>query len=223
MSVSIIRKAITRAAIAGGWTPINLPGLYLWYEPSVLGADGSAIASWTDSSGNGNHAINSTSSTQPLVKSIGINGYSAALFGSDFRDVLNFTRTTEARFVALVGTQGGTNNTAPSIAGDVATYDFLRGPNYHLFYNEINKGKIQISGNLMVWNDVYSILNEPFIWTVQTTASTAVSSMTQDRGNPVRGWFGMISEYVVCTSEVNDADRVLFETYAANKYGIILA
>jgi hypothetical protein len=62
------------------WTPAEIPSttMKLWLNPDGLPASG-AIASWTDSSGNGNDAAQATGTAQPVVAA-GLNGHDCASF-----------------------------------------------------------------------------------------------------------------------------------------------
>ena len=77
----------SRRALLGGQTfdPRQLSGLQLWLDAIKQPlADGTAVSSWTDQSGNGRNATQATGANQPLWKQNGINGRPALLFdGTD--------------------------------------------------------------------------------------------------------------------------------------------
>src|SRR3990167_5696375 len=52
------------------WAPTDLSNLLLWLDASQITGlnDGDAVASWTDLSGNGNHATQSTAAAKPTYK-----------------------------------------------------------------------------------------------------------------------------------------------------------
>ncbi len=60
----------------GVFTPLKLPGLELWLDASqIVGLnDGDPVATWSDLSGNGNHATQATGSKRPLWKTAIVNG-----------------------------------------------------------------------------------------------------------------------------------------------------
>jgi hypothetical protein len=68
--------------------PDTIPNLAVWLKADALGlSDGTSVSSWTDSSGNGNHAVQATGARQPIYKTSIINGKAVVRFdGSD--DVL---------------------------------------------------------------------------------------------------------------------------------------
>lgn len=63
------------------FTPPRLPGLTLWLDASGLsGSDGDPVTTWTDLSGQGNHATQSTTAAKPTFKTNIVNGRAAVLF-----------------------------------------------------------------------------------------------------------------------------------------------
>lgn len=62
------------------WTPWLLPGLHLWLDAqSLTMADGAAVASWPDVSGNARHFTQATEASQPVLDADRINGYPAVV------------------------------------------------------------------------------------------------------------------------------------------------
>lgn len=65
----------------GGFSPTDIAGLLRWYEADVLGlSDGTAVSSWTDQSANADHAVQATSTLQPIYKVGVANGHDAIRF-----------------------------------------------------------------------------------------------------------------------------------------------
>ena len=64
------------------FTPAAISGLTVWLKADAITgkSDGDAMSSWTDSSGNGNHAVQATGANQPLYKTGIVNGKPAVLF-----------------------------------------------------------------------------------------------------------------------------------------------
>lgn len=67
------------------WTPTRCLGLSEWFKPETLGAGGTSISQWDDSSGNSNNATQATTGNQPTVSSAALNGFNAALFDASFQ------------------------------------------------------------------------------------------------------------------------------------------
>lgn len=66
---------------AAAWSPASISGLNLWLKgEDLVGAEGASIATWTDSSGLGNHAI--AGSPAPTVTELG--GHRAANFAGTY-------------------------------------------------------------------------------------------------------------------------------------------
>lgn len=65
--------------------PANISGLKVWLKADSLAlSDNDPVATWTDSSGNGNNATQPTGTNQPLFKTAIINGEAVVRFdGSD--------------------------------------------------------------------------------------------------------------------------------------------
>lgn len=79
---------LTPLGVSGAkpFSPADIAGLQLWLKADAITGlgDGDAITTWTDSSGNGNNATQSTSGKKPLYKTNIQNGLPAVRFdGSD--------------------------------------------------------------------------------------------------------------------------------------------
>ena len=99
---------------AGGFSPASLLGLVAWYRAADLSlADGAAVATWTDSSGNGRDATQATGTKQPLYKTNIINGKPVVRFDGvdDFLNVpaIDLTGTSGLTLFVVVAniTSGG--------------------------------------------------------------------------------------------------------------------
>jgi hypothetical protein len=65
----------TNQIIRSGFNASTVPNLQLWLRSDTLAlTDGAAVASWTDSSGNGNTAAQATGGSQPIFKTAQVNG-----------------------------------------------------------------------------------------------------------------------------------------------------
>lgn len=72
------------AAASGGtlWTPTQITTA-LWLDAadaSTITLNGSTVSQWSDKSGNGNHAVNATASSQPTYETTGFNNRPALSF-----------------------------------------------------------------------------------------------------------------------------------------------
>lgn len=82
-------SAIRRGLWSAPFTPKRLSGLVLWLDAGTLsGADGDAVATWSDLSGLSNHVTQATGAKQPVVKHAILNGRKVVRFdGTD--DILH--------------------------------------------------------------------------------------------------------------------------------------
>lgn len=83
LSIIARRRGIIATPAAGGGTdPSSFAGLQLWLDASDITpvADGTAIATWSDASGNANHVSNATAAEQPDYYATAMNGKPALRF-----------------------------------------------------------------------------------------------------------------------------------------------
>jgi hypothetical protein len=68
-----IQTAMQQGGGAAAFSPLDIPGLKLWLDASqIVGLnDGDAVTTWSDLSGNGNHATQATASKKPTYKNTG--------------------------------------------------------------------------------------------------------------------------------------------------------
>lgn len=80
IGTQLARRTIPTAV--PGWSPLQLPSLQLWLDASVIAglADGAAVATWSDRSGQNNHIVQATPTKQPLYKTAIINGLPVVRF-----------------------------------------------------------------------------------------------------------------------------------------------
>lgn len=110
--------------------PDDETGLVAWSNPSTLGANGSSVSSWTDSSASSHPFVQATGSKQPTVVTAGLNGLSIVrLDGSN--DFLSASPTSNAaRTIFIVAKK----RTAPS-AGTIDLLNLGVTVNSQLYCN----------------------------------------------------------------------------------------
>jgi hypothetical protein len=89
-----ILKAASR--IISGFSPASIPGLTAWFKGEQLVAQGLAdtdpIATWQDSSGNGNHITQAVAADRPVLRTSILNGHPVGRFdATDFLQGVAFT------------------------------------------------------------------------------------------------------------------------------------
>ena len=101
-----------RQSVTGGpalWTPANLSGLVVWLDAadaSTITLDVSKVSQWSDKSGNGNHAVQSTASSRPSYGAPTIN----------LKNVINFA---SGKFM-ITGARPSLNRTCLLYTSDAA-------------------------------------------------------------------------------------------------------
>jgi hypothetical protein len=105
-------------ADAPSWTPSTLGSkLAFWFDPMSIVAVGGNVAKWSDLSGNGNDAIQATSSYEPTYTMAGIGGLPSVTFNSQlaFLEILDSATmqwgTSDFALFAVI--RATANNTAP--------------------------------------------------------------------------------------------------------------
>lgn len=99
--------------IGSPWTPASIAGLQLWLDASqIVGLnDGDAVATWSDLSGNGNHATQATVSKRPTYQTNEQNGLPVVL-GDGVDDFLECASTvfptTDFTIYAVLNNVSGT-------------------------------------------------------------------------------------------------------------------
>lgn len=69
MTMPLVGAGVAARSQSSGIQPDDLSGLLAWYKADALSlANNDPVASWTDSSGNGKHATQSTAGLKPLFK-----------------------------------------------------------------------------------------------------------------------------------------------------------
>jgi hypothetical protein len=202
--------------------PGTLTGLKLWWrgDAGVFGGWGDT---WTDQSGNGNHATQATGTAIPRLVPDALNGLPVMRFDGT-TDFLRFTtRLTNVQTVFWVIKEDSAAPTASGrfMLGDVASYDFHAGdtsiwePSYSSGY--IRAGETRINGSVVNGTAV----NRPREWAVMslvTTGNVAADSFSKDRSYPWRYWWGDLAELIIYDRALSGGDRQAIADYLQSKY-----
>lgn len=213
-------------------TPLSIANCILWLDGDDLDGDGyrtgsnedglsgNLVETWTDKSGEGNHASMLYSTWQPVYLDGTLNGNAVVRFdGSD--DYLEFNEIENIRSAFWVLREENVDENF--LLGHSSTYDFQRnsgGVMWHGTYTHVNIR----SGNTYV--DGTSVNGEV---TVLPTGNTMVSLVTagdveanrlvNDRGSGGRNWDGDIAELILYSDPLTDAERLTIENYLRAKWG----
>ena len=228
------------------WAPTDLSNLLLWLDASQITGlnDGDAVASWTDLSGNGNHATQSTAAAKPTYKTNIINGLPVVRFdGGDF--LSTFTTGITNWSMWFVFARGDSNREQVFFAkpnnssidgnffwmfngGNALHAGFHNGTGWQWGSATTNTitdtaayaGQLNWDGTNLV-----QTINGTVWRTVALTGPPATNAGATEigRSNAAnRYWIGDFTEIIVCSSD-NDAVSADVEAYLSDKWGITFA
>lgn len=229
---------IIAAASKGGWRPIrgrtvgvfsplqnfsplSVAGLQCWYDASLLtGADASGIATWADSSGNGNTAVQAGGPSQPILKLAILNGKNVARFdGSAQKMTIAGTMTIKRLFwVSVYGAAGTFADFSSVFSGQASAEGFMGEAATNHWYNS--------TYDIYRVNGVATNADAPIDSFKVVDAADSLSAFTetgwQISGDRFFGrlWKGDIAEIFGYSSDPSAGDIVKLENYLAAKWGI---
>jgi hypothetical protein len=212
--------------------PSSIAGLQLWLKADALGlADGTAVSSWTDSSGNSRHAAQATSANQPLLKTGILNSKPIVRFDGS-NDFLQTAAFSVAQPLTVFSVAKTTSTATTYIFFDSAA----SSPRATLAVEpassaEMNSGSSLLDGSLVVNTfQVWSAVFNGATSNIRLNGATGTSGNAGANGlNGVTigaryaGDFvfpGDIAEVLVYNSALSATDRSSVETYLSRKYAI---
>lgn len=228
--------------------PQRSANMALWLRSDVgVTYNGSnQVSKWIDQSGNGNHALQSTSSNQPTISTNAINGLPALSFngtsqylqllsgfanftsGASIFVVVNPTSTaSDARFIEL-GTAANTNTIS------LQRYSTTAGPGFYVYSGASGSSVVSTSGlTTSQYQLVEALHNGSNVATLYTNGTQIVQGAINSIPNITRtgnigtnyshsGNFiqGQIAEVIVYNKILTDSERQTVESYIYGKYGI---
>lgn len=224
--------------------PSQITGLKLWLETSTLGlAEGAPIASWTDISGNNNHAVQTVEGKKPIFKANIKNGLPIIRFdGIDDILTTGIKVLADDLFTIFVVAANSINNPIRAIvaqhtgAADVGRTVFVStavANTARLFFN--NGASYNVDGTTLIPLNTFSIMEsrsnglgsssvlinglqegnlEGQQWTPRDTFTTI-------GGFPsIPGFGGDIAEILIYNTYLSTNDRQKIELYLSNKWGV---
>ncbi len=188
-------------------------------------ANGDFIAQWTDKSGNGNHAVQATSGTQPVLQTNALNGNAAVIF-QNFNELL--TGPTGA-YQTIVGVRNlpGTGhyqsffaspaNTDFSIRGGGGATTYTDGPNGNDWTYNTGATPTQWTNGVQTLNA--STSNHIIVATAQapTNGTYSINSTFLSRG---MNGNDPVYEIVVYSTSLSTTQRQILENYEAATWGL---
>jgi hypothetical protein len=210
------------ASAAIGANPAALANLALWLDASDLTT---ASSTWSDKSGNANHA---TKNGSPTVATNAQNGLSVMRYSGADSEYHEWTDLTDIRTIFWV-IRANSNN-AGFLLGDDDTYHLhnssgTASANIWASYassNVINgnlaiNGTRGINGQTTALNSSLSYLS---IVSLKTSGNVEASRFSRDRNSGGRNWNGDLAELVIFNSALTDSEIQKLEGYLAHKWGL---
>jgi len=222
------------------FTPIDLAGLALWLKADAITGlvNGDPVATWVDSSINGNDATQSTPAAQPTYQTNEINSLPCVKFdGSDgmmsvteaalkpftkfavvnitntaiFRTILSSTTAgaCQWRIEQTSGLQNFLSQSTANIASSSTGVSTGSWLQLAISYSAIGEYAFYLNGVL----DGAGTNNVAF-----SSAQTAIGSQSGD--GTAEQWLGDIAELIVYDTVLSAGDRSLVEGYITTKYGL---
>lgn len=201
------------------FSPSDIAGLDVWLKADSLAlSDGDPVATWTDSSGNGNNATQGTSGNRPTLQTNELNALPVVRFdGSDDFLVTSYTPPgTHTLFVVYVRTSGS------FVGNTTGDGPLFRNINY---WTNVNNSSITLttsigSGPNFLAASAGSVhLHGVDITSFGTNNSASGSAISV--GVSLDGSYnGDIAELVYYNSVLGTTDRQSVESYLAAKYGL---
>jgi polygalacturonase len=232
----------------GSWTPLDIPGLVLWLQPSGLPASG-AVAQWTDGSGHAHNLSQSLPAAQPALGTapngfpcIQLNGTSQCLqatLSSALTDASNWSAFTVQAFasasvtshIVTVGTDFANGYGLSNDSGSRAIY--MMG-NAYCVDGAIPVGTpptweiwsatgAPVGSNLSLYVNSMSQSITPSANNIQPTSGQVMVGASIDLMSVLHGFMqGSIAEIIVVNQVVSNTTRQRAELYLSDKYGIPL-
>ena len=199
--------------------PSDLSNLSLWLDASDLASAGS---SWSDKSGNNNHA---TKYGSPSIITNAQNGKSIMRYSADDQ-YHGFPEMTDIRTVFWVVKRSGSDTGHRFLLGHNTAYNFhgngLKLWSTHSAVSNVTSGTTRLNGSVINGTTT----NAPTslsILSVKTTGNVSADSFSKDRTITNRGWKGDLGELIIYNAALSDADVAKVESYLATKWGLTSA
>jgi hypothetical protein len=213
--------------VAGGGG--GAPGLWAWFKPESLGANGTSISQWDDDSGNARHA------TQPTGELNGLSAVSAVNEADGLRLPSMAALTAASAFLVLKGSDDTTTHGFPiqaSSGGGQPHYPYNSTQVYDNFGSTSRPMVFDPTPyNIDAWHilSLHAATNDKRIYIgnvlVFSTASNTVAfdstpSIMCWAGVRSNGWIGKICEVSIFDTEMTTGERNTEYARLATKYGL---
>lgn len=204
--------------------PNALSGLAMWLKADALPlADGAAVTSWTDSSGNSRNAT--LSQGTPTFETNELNGNPVVRFTANGESSFTFPTMTNIRTVFMIVKE--TAVAQHFLLGDDSTYHFHRGTGGILWdpkyaSTNVRNGSTKLNGAAV--NGTTTPLGSGWkIISIVTAGNVEASRLSRDRTTVGRSWDGDVAEVIVYDRALTANEELLVGGYLAQKYALPVA
>jgi len=231
--------------ISGGraFSPASIAGLQLWLKADAITGlnDGDPVATWSDSSGNGRDATQSTPANRPTYKVNIVNGRPVVRFAAANSQSLNLPNfltgfSAGEIFIVIKITNDPTTGVGAGglweFGSDAAAshYCFTDGIIYDAFGTTARKTTVNPTPTLAAWR-LYNVSSAAGAWTSRldtaqlfTTGTNTVGWTTTPKfATSGAGAFftdGDIAELILYSSVLSTTDRSSLSSHLSAKYAL---
>lgn len=244
-----LRRRIQTAMQSGGgaaaWTPASIAGLQLWLDASQIAGlnDGDAVATWSDVSGNAQHATQATASKRPLYKTSILNGQPVVRFDGvdDFLENGTFTALNNASaaslFIVKRQTSGASIQFPLFFANLFYQFNFGGGLKYWrtsatedanatldwttwTYEAQLFDGSQTGNANRLKIRSNGSPVSVSYTGTIAATLGSGTGFYVSTLDGTLYPWNGDIAEIIGYSTVPSAGQLALLEQYLAAKYGL---
>lgn len=244
-----LRRRIQTAMQSGGgaaaFTPASIAGLKLWLDASQITGlnDGDAVATWSDASGNGYNATQSTASKRPLYKTSILNGKPVVRFDGvdDFLENGTFTAFNNASAASLFIVKRHTSSVGiiwPMVFATYLFYQFnLNGQKYWrtsltedanatldwttwTYEAQLFDGSQSGNANRLKIRSNGSPVSVSYTGTIAATLGSGTGFYVSTADGTQYPWNGDIAEIIAYSTAPSAGQLAQLEQYLAAKYGL---
>lgn len=204
----------------------ELPNVLGWWDASDTASytlNGTKVSQWNSRVGV-NHFVQSTDSRRPTITENSLNSLRTINHSGGAVWLNLTTRLTNVRTAIIVMRWTDTTGAYRTIFGDTSNYDWHGGLAGGSLFDgtwasaSVRGGDKYVNGVLTAGN-----LERYTSWRYmifQTTANTAIASLTDERGDTSRTIKGDVAEIILMSSVITSTDRGAVNSYLSAKWGL---
>ena len=227
----IAPAAVLSAEQTVEFSPTDISGLQLWLKADTITglSDGATVATWTDSSGNGFNATQSTEANKPIYKVGIVGGKPVVRFdGTNDGMVVSASLSVALPCTVFVVYSYRSTTSAGRRAVQGVSNNWLIGP-YSLIYRAYNSAFLDgaaTTQNLFIVSCMRQLSGDAKLFNNGTQVATNANNTAPGQmalgasgafGEPLDG---DIAEVIVYNSALSTTDRQAVEAYLDNKYNL---